>query len=383
MSLPKRDKFGKFLSSTKTAKSKSKTTKKVKAVNYIPTHKPAPKVKVGTTHAYIILDESGSMSSIQREAVEAVNKNIISLQDNASKNSLPFTVSLDTFDSRNCCPSIRPHYFKRDITGQLRLENAAYRPYGGTPLFFTVNAAIEKLRSSPGHTSDSFLVQIITDGQDNESTPADKARFVNLLKEIQATDKWTLAFMLPKGYKDSFCKEYNVPTGNVIEWETSEKGLQQLSQTLNTSNAAYSVLRSAGQTYTHGYFQTDLSGIMPKDLKGHLVDLSPNLRKLSVDVGEVPIQDFCVNKLGNYTLGSAFYMVTKDEKVAANKEILIAEKNSTKVYGGTEARNLIGLPLNQNVKIRPGNHANYDLYVQSTSTNRKLVRGTKLLVKVK
>jgi hypothetical protein len=31
------------------------------------------------------------------------------------------------------------------------------------------------------------------------------------------------------------------------------------------------------------------------------------------------------------------------------------------------------------VKVAPGNHANYNLFVLSTSTNRKLVRGTLFL----
>lgn len=30
-------------------------------------------------------------------------------------------------------------------------------------------------------------------------------------------------------------------------------------------------------------------------------------------------------------------------------------------------------------QVKPGNHANFDIFVQSTSFNRKLVRGTKLL----
>jgi hypothetical protein len=41
---------------------------------------------------------------------------------------------------------------------------------------------------------------------------------------------------------------------------------------------------------------------------------------------------------------------------------------------------MIGLPANADAKVEPGNHANYDIFVQSTSVNRKLPRGTKLIV---
>jgi hypothetical protein len=33
----------------------------------------------------------------------------------------------------------------------------------------------------------------------------------------------------------------------------------------------------------------------------------------------------------------------------------------------------------QNVKVKPGNHLNYSIFVESTSNNRKLVRGSTLL----
>jgi len=54
------------------------------------------------------------------------------------------------------------------------------------------------------------------------------------------------------------------------------------------------------------------------------------------------------------------------------------EKGKSEVYG-PDARDLIGLPAGGTEKVIPGNHANYDIYIQSTSNNRRLVRGTKLI----
>lgn len=55
------------------------------------------------------------------------------------------------------------------------------------------------------------------------------------------------------------------------------------------------------------------------------------------------------------------------------------EKGKTPVYSGEWVRETLGLPKFGEVKVEPGNHGNWDIYVQSASTNRKLVRGTKLV----
>jgi hypothetical protein len=61
------------------------------------------------------------------------------------------------------------------------------------------------------------------------------------------------------------------------------------------------------------------------------------------------------------------------------KQIIIRDKKTGAVYSGAEARNLLGLPHNGNVKIIPGNHGAYDVFVQSTSVNRKLPVGTQVI----
>jgi len=49
------------------------------------------------------------------------------------------------------------------------------------------------------------------------------------------------------------------------------------------------------------------------------------------------------------------------------------------VYMGDAARQMLGLP-SMHVKVGPGDHPDYTIFVQSTSMNRKLIQGTSLLV---
>ncbi len=55
------------------------------------------------------------------------------------------------------------------------------------------------------------------------------------------------------------------------------------------------------------------------------------------------------------------------------------EKGKKAIWGGKEARHLIGLPDDKDAKVTAGNMSNYDIFIQSTSVNRILVRGTKLI----
>ena len=61
------------------------------------------------------------------------------------------------------------------------------------------------------------------------------------------------------------------------------------------------------------------------------------------------------------------------------KSILIHNKNTGAVYFGNEARNVLGLPHDREIRIVPGNHGDYEIFIQSTSVNRKLLAGTKVV----
>ena len=49
------------------------------------------------------------------------------------------------------------------------------------------------------------------------------------------------------------------------------------------------------------------------------------------------------------------------------------------MYTGGEARNFIGLPFGERGKIKPKLFDEYEVFIQSTSSNRKLMPETKFL----
>lgn len=90
--------------------------------------------------------------------------------------------------------------------------------------------------------------------------------------------------------------------------------------------------------------------------------------------------------------GSGYYQLTKSELIQQNKEVLAMDISSGQVFKSPDWRIFLNLPVQggqcwqptgrQDVRIDPKVHPNYTFFVQSTSHNRKLVVGTKFLVRL-
>ena len=59
--------------------------------------------------------------------------------------------------------------------------------------------------------------------------------------------------------------------------------------------------------------------------------------------------------------------------------IAVVESTTGAVHTGPSARDLLGLPA-MDVRVKPDFNPLYDVFVQSTLNNRKLIRGTRLLL---
>jgi hypothetical protein len=92
------------------------------------------------------------------------------------------------------------------------------------------------------------------------------------------------------------------------------------------------------------------------------------------------IDDFVASVTGNpYVKGSTFYMLTKQEIIQKHKQIFIQNKKTKDVFQGVYARSLLGIS-EETTRVTPLHTVDYDIFIQSTSLNRKLVSGTKVLI---
>jgi hypothetical protein len=242
--------------------------------------------------------------------------------------------------------------------------------------------AIEKLSEYPAVRSPVVthgkLVMVVTDGEENCSVRWNARRLKSEIERLQDTGEWTFVFQVPRGgYRDRLCRQFGIPAENVAEWEATEAGTYELYETTSAGIGTYYQARAGGQCATKNFFATtDLSGVTSKAVHKKLQDLSSHFKLYDVPQ-EWEVKAFVESKTRkNYVTGQAYYLLVKPEKVQADKSLLLMEKGKREVWGGDEARRLAGIPVGVDVRVVPGNHAAYDVFVESRSHNRKLPRGS-------
>jgi hypothetical protein len=117
--------------------------------------------------------------------------------------------------------------------------------------------------------------------------------------------------------------------------------------------------------------------------KSDLREVDPaRFQVLHVD-SDTPISDFVRATGATFKIGRGFYQLSKSETVQERKEVVLVDKKTGDMWSGTAARDLIGLPYGQRGTVRPTYGFDYDVFIQSTSANRKLMGNTKFLYEAK
>lgn len=102
---------------------------------------------------------------------------------------------------------------------------------------------------------------------------------------------------------------------------------------------------------------------------------------LDVD-NEISIKAFVLENGLTFKTGRGFYEFTKTETIQGKKEIVLMDRSTGDLFEGDAAREMLGLPKGESVRIKPSNLEQYVVFVQSTSANRKLIGGTRFLYEV-
>lgn len=324
-----------------------------------------------------VLDESGSMARIRGETIKALNEYLETIRESTKGQDVFIRVT--TFGG----PYVGPTKELMPMTAIEKVKPVdpnSYNPSGGTPLFDAVGEATEHLSGlfDAGKENVAFLLITVTDGGENQSVKFTGKKIQTAIEKNQKTDRWTYAFLCPPGGARELTR-FGIHPGNVKEWEATTKGVTESSIATRSAMGTYFTGRSMGVTSTQTFY-TDLSKVSKADLK-ELDDITSNVKLWEVK-DEAIIREFVESKLKGSPMlkGSAFYQLMKTEKnVQDYKKIALVEKKTKKVLFGDKVRSFLGLPQYGDVKVEPGNHGDFDVFVQSTSTNRKLPRGSKVL----
>ncbi|HYH95164.1 vWA domain-containing protein [Hyalangium sp.] len=346
--------------------------------------KSAPPAADLVNHIAFVVDRSGSMRRIKAQVVRVFNNQLDTVQRNAKSAGQKTFLSTFMFHST----VDKPRHLTTPVESVPKLALKDFKLGGSTALLDAVGTAITRLQKAKGATNKntSFLVIVITDGHENASSTYKKS-LKGLIAQAQKTGRWSLAFLVPPGSQNTLTR-FGIPKGNVTVWNATATGAKVMDEKLSAGLSTFYAARASGKKSVTSFFTTDMSKVDVKTLSA-LKDLSKGFARWTVDK-ERSIRDFVNAKLqaspamrkklgAAYEPGRGFYELTKPETVQPKKNIAILDKKTKAIFGGDQARHVLGMPAGANVKVKPGNHLTYSIFVESTSNNRKLVRGTTLL----
>lgn len=328
-------------------------------------------------------DHSASMTPLRVPAAKDYNNLIADIKGAALNHSIDTIVSVIKCGVGHTAANIRD-VINSSVAAIKPLPETVhgYEASGsGTPLFDSVLMLIEDLEKVPDASNPdvSFLVMAITDGEDNRSYY--KSKLIQKIRTLQATDRWTFVFRVPKGYKYNLIS-LGIPEGNILEWDQTAKGVETATKVTTQAIEAYYTGVKSGVKSTDRFFTNIDKKAAREAIKTSMTDITDEVTIWNVKPSEndMQIRAFIESKGVTFQKGKAFYQLTKPEKAVQDyKVIVIKDKKAGKTYAGAVARDLLGLPHVGTAKVAPGDHAGFDVYIQSTSVNRKLPEGSRVL----
>ena len=147
-------------------------------------------VKPKRVHNLIIVDESGSMEIIRKQAFTGMNETLQTVRKMQEKYpDIEQKVTLITFDSDHT----KWHYDDMTASKTKDLNWKAYRPCAATPLYDAIGKGISKVNAQV-NDGEHVLVTIITDGEENSSEEW-TLKMVRRLIEKLKKQNWTFTLI--------------------------------------------------------------------------------------------------------------------------------------------------------------------------------------------
>lgn len=325
-------------------------------------------------HVALVLDASGSMAMHQQAVVQVAKELMRHLAQRSQEMDQETRVTVYTFDNVVKCV-----VFDKDVLRLPDIRNL-YRIGGTTALIdATVQSQADLAQTAQMYGDHAFLTYVLTDGQENASSKHTAAD-LKILLDNQA-ENWTVGVFVPNASGVFEAKRFGFPAGNIATWDTtSNMGIEEVGKIIRQSTDSYMSARASGVRGTRSLFSTGADAVNAGTVAA--AKLTP-MKTGSYFLVPVPkdsvIKEF-VESTGNvYRVGNSYYELMKTETIQGNKRLAVVDNKTHKVYTGDGVRKMIGLS-DLSVRVKPNHNPDYKIFVQSTSVNRKLIAGTRVLI---
>ena len=176
----------------------------------------------------LILDESGSMKSIEKQAADSVNETLQSVRSAQKKyEDQEHFVSFVTFNS----DGIKTVLDRAEALKAEDITHDQFNPACGTPLYDAIGQSVTELKKSITE-NDKVLVTIITDGYENASKEYNLAS-VKALTEKLGKEGWTFAYI--GANQDAKAVSNSLGIVNALNFEATIQGAMKAGAIINAS----------------------------------------------------------------------------------------------------------------------------------------------------
>ena len=200
----------------------------------------------------LVVDESGSMSIIRRQALVGINETLATIQKMQKAHAdLEQRVTLITFDSTHT----NVFYDNVRASNANPLKAKDYNPCGATPLYDAIGMGIAKINALTTE-DDSVLVTIITDGEENCSEEYSLKMIKNLIEKLKKQN-WTFTFI---GTDNLDVENIALDMGidNHLQFSEDEAGTKKMFARENRAREHYNKFRSMDCVMEAGsYFEEE------------------------------------------------------------------------------------------------------------------------------
>lgn len=192
----------------------------------------------GATKIYnlIILDESGSMGYIEKQALDGANETIqairIAQQESPEDNQM---LTFVTFDSSSQRPDVRTLIDCKPIAEVEDITSKQYSPCGCTPLYDAIGTSIDALKSKV-REGDHVLVTIITDGYENSSHIYSAQMIYELISSLKSQG-WVFTFI--GANQDSVISASKIGIKVAMDFEFTKEGSTMMFNKMVSSQRRY------------------------------------------------------------------------------------------------------------------------------------------------
>lgn len=190
----------------------------------------------------IILDESGSMSSIYNATLSSMNEVLNGIRRNQEEfPEQRHYVTIVTFEGSGMS-GVKTRRDRVPISTVDPFTEKDYRPGGCTPLYDAMGKTLNELEGLI-HPEDKVMATVITDGMENSSREYSGRTIKNMVSRLREKG-WALAYIGANQDSIEVARELNI--GNALNFNATPKGVEEMSVRFCLSSKRMSKLAKFG-----------------------------------------------------------------------------------------------------------------------------------------